>query len=105
MRAAFPMVAVGICFVMTPAWANAPDIARKYCATCHEVTPGVAPRNPSAHAPSFLTISNDPRSGTPDNLAHVISQSHASMPPFSLTATERQSLINYIMAFNTRHAH
>ena len=95
--------AFGGCLAPAPARAQAPDIAKKYCATCHEVTPGVPPRNRSAGAPSFLAISNNPQYGTANNLAHIISQSHASMPPFSMNATERQSLIDYILAFNSRH--
>jgi hypothetical protein len=94
--------AFGACLVTEFASANAPDIAEHYCATCHEVTPGVLPRNPGAGAPSFLVIANDPRMGSKKNLYHVITQSHASMPPISLTATERQELIGYIRSYNTR---
>lgn len=85
-----------------PAWAAPPAVAVEYCAKCHEVWPGIAPRNKSAHAPSFIAIANDPQNRRPEFLAHVISQSHASMPPFALSAEERRSLIAYIQGFKAQ---
>ncbi len=86
-----------------PAWgATAPDIARKYCQNCHKIAFHEKTRNEDAGAPSFFRIANDPVMGTDANLTHMISQTHASMPPFELTATERHDLINYIESFKAK---
>jgi mono/diheme cytochrome c family protein len=100
-RAAASILTLAIALTAAPAWGAAPDIARKYCANCHIVAAGAQPRNQGAHAPSFRDIANDPARGNTENLALVLSQQHAGMPPFALSAGERRSLIGYIGSFRT----
>ena len=68
------------------------DLARHWCAGCHQVEAGGALNEV---APSFLSIANDP-TRTPDYLWAWLSTSHPLMPDFNLTYLEIRSLIAYL---------
>jgi mono/diheme cytochrome c family protein len=68
------------------------DLARHWCAGCHQVEAG-DPLNEVA--PSFSSIANDP-SRTPDYLWAWLSTAHPMMPDFNLTYREIRSVIAFL---------
>jgi hypothetical protein len=95
-------MALALFLCSAQARAVAPEIARKHCPNCQKTASGQTPRISDAHAASFFRIANDPAMNNGNHLAYVISQYHARMPPFAMTATGRQELITYIQTFRTQ---
>lgn len=72
-------------------------IAQHNCARCHQISPDTKPKlEKPPPAPSFVDIANAPDKYPEAKLYAVLSGPHAKMAPFSFTAVERRSLIDYI---------
>jgi mono/diheme cytochrome c family protein len=84
-----------------PAGAQGPgvgmELAERWCMACH-----VIEREPrtatSGGVPSFPTIAARSRT-TPDSLGQYLSVPHTHMPDFSLSRSERDALVAYILSF------
>lgn len=70
-------------------------LAERWCMACHIVEP--APRTASANGiPSFSAIAAKPTTNA-EQLKAYLSTGHTRMPDFSLSNSERQALVDYIL--------
>lgn len=72
------------------------DLSRRLCSNCHATDPEGVDLTRLV-VPSFRIIANSPRT-TPERIAGAIIIPHPDMPGVSLTRTEMQSIIAYIMS-------
>jgi mono/diheme cytochrome c family protein len=73
------------------------ELARRWCASCHQVEPSGAERD---MARSFAAISNDPAT-TPRRLRAWLFSPHPPMPNLSLAASQEDDIIAYLMSLKT----
>jgi mono/diheme cytochrome c family protein len=94
----FLVVAVVLASSPTPALAaneaNGAQLARLWCASCH-LMPGSGQQAVPQGPPSFRGIAQSGRS--PDQLRTFLAQPHGSMPNLTLSRSEIDDLIAYIM--------
>ena len=72
-------------------------IAKRWCATCHQVSSDQKPV--SSDVPSFISIAHQKRL-TPDVLAAFLSTSHPRMPDMHLSRSEIADIVAYIRRLN-----
>ncbi len=98
MRRTMAMV-LALALPALPAAAQDPGIggrlAVRWCMACHVVEPN--PRTATDNAPSFAAIAARPGT-TADSLDRYLSTGHTLMPDFSLSSSERNALIAYILS-------
>jgi mono/diheme cytochrome c family protein len=70
-------------------------LAKTWCAKCHAIEPGQ--RSGDAEAPSFARIAADPAI-TRSALRQLIMLPHYEMPPQTLTTSEIDEIITYILS-------
>ena len=93
-------MAMALLMLPLPAAAQSPGVggtlAEHWCMGCH-----VVERNPptatSGGAPSFSAIAVKPGT-TAASLAQYLSSGHTNMPDFSLSRSERDALVAYILS-------
>ena len=87
-----------------PAAAQGPGLggtlAEHWCMGCHDIERG-APSAPPGGVPSFSAIAARPDT-TADSLARYLSVAHTNMPDFSLSRSERDALVDYILSLRQR---
>jgi mono/diheme cytochrome c family protein len=71
-------------------------LAEHWCMGCH-VVERVPPISAPGGAPSFVAIAAKPGT-TASSLALYLSSAHTRMPDFSLSGSERDSLVAYILS-------
>jgi mono/diheme cytochrome c family protein len=71
------------------------SLAVRWCMACHVVEPNQS--TATDNAPSFQAIAARPDT-TPDSLDRYLSKGHTLMPDFSLSSTERNALVAYILS-------
>ena len=87
-----------------PAAAQSPGVggtlAEHWCMGCHVIErepPTAPPTATSGGAPSFSSIAAKPGT-TAASLAQYLSSGHTNMPDFSLSRSERDALVAYILS-------
>ena len=73
-------------------------LAQQFCSECHAVRKEQA-RSPSPRAPTFLKLATTP-GVTGAALCVALTTPHEGMPMFSLTATQREHVIAYILGLH-----
>jgi mono/diheme cytochrome c family protein len=83
-----------------PAAAQGPELggtlAEHWCMGCHVVERGPPSAAPGG-VPSFVVIAARPRT-TASSLSLYLSSGHTNMPDFSLSRSERDALVDYILS-------
>jgi len=83
-----------------PAAAQGPGtgaaLAERWCMACHNVEPN-PPRDVASGVPSFAAIAARPETTTA-SLDRYLSTGHTRMPDFSLSRSERGTLVSYILS-------
>lgn len=94
-----PLFALAL-FLSAPAFAQTPDtflggqMARQWCAGCHQVAPGGDAQDT---VPRFVEIARRPGT-TAETLAAFLRQPHGRMPDLNLTEANIRPLIAYIIS-------
>ena len=93
-------MAMALLMLPLPAAAQSPGVggtlAEHWCMGCHVIERD-PPTATSGGAPSFSSIAAKP-STTAAFLAQYLSSGHTNMPDFSLSRSERDALVAYILS-------
>lgn len=93
-------MAMALLLLPLPAAAQGPGVggtlAEHWCMGCHVIEREL-PRAAPGGVPSFAAIAAKP-STTADSLDRYLSSAHTHMPDFSLSRSERDALVAYILS-------